>query len=113
MVALGGAMMMMTMMMMMMMMMMVAKVCLGCCDVEESICGNIRRFSSHHKAHECGGVFLLFFHILKSDSSLWSFSSMAQILDNSTAVMRQALSITSAINIAIVVNLVKMGGRVR
>ena len=92
--------------------MMVAKGGLGCCDVEESICRNIRRFSSHHKAHEGGGVFLLFFHLLKSESSLWSFSFLAQILDNSTAVMRQTLPLTFAIDIAIVVNLARMGGGV-
>ena len=55
------------------------KGCLGCCDVEESICRNIRRFSSHHKAHEGVGV-CFSSKRLKSDSSLWSFLFLARII---------------------------------
>ena len=58
---------------------MILKSCLGWCDVEESICRNIRHFSSHHKAHEGVGV-CFSSKRFKSDSSLWSFLFLARII---------------------------------
>ena len=59
--------------------MMMMKSCLGWWDVEESICRNIRRFSSHHKAHEGVGV-CFSSKKFKSDSSLWSFLFLTRII---------------------------------
>ena len=59
--------------------MMMLKSCLGWCDVEESICRNIRRFSSHHKAHEGVGV-CFSSKRFKSDGSLWSYLFLTRII---------------------------------
>ena len=58
---------------------MMMKTCLGWWDVEESICRNIRHFSSHHKARVGVGVFFSSKRF-KSDGSLWSFLFLARII---------------------------------
>ena len=58
---------------------MMLRSCLGWCDVEKSICRNIKRFSSHHKAQEGVGV-CFSSKRFKSDSSLWSFLFLARII---------------------------------